>query len=74
MASTKEGAAWWGSRAGRTFDWCQRDDLPQGVDGAQGWSACFVDEDDNLYAGLDLQEFYGDSRVLDGDQFTVDII
>jgi hypothetical protein len=73
FASTKEGADWFGDKAGRTFDWCQRDDLPRGVTGPYGWSACFVDKEDNRSAGIDLLIFYGDWRVLNGDQFTVDI-
>jgi hypothetical protein len=73
FASTAEGAAMFGDEAGRSFSWCNRFDLPQNQKGAAGWSACMVDEDDNFGAGVDLSVFYGDNRVLGGDNFFVEI-
>lgn len=74
FASTYEGAATWGGGegAGRTFDNCQRPDLPTGVTGAVGWSGCMVPKSDNDYQGGDLSEFYWRNHVIDMDDFYVE--
>jgi hypothetical protein len=85
FASTREGASSGG--AGRTFQWCGVDqwwwpdgvtdygatrDYPDGVSGV-GWSFCMVDAGENSGAGNDLQTFYQGNRVLDGEEFFVEI-
>jgi hypothetical protein len=72
-ASTREGAAS-APNAGATFPRCNIDYLPDrsDVDGLL-WSACMVSDWENLNAGVELNEFYGDNRVLDGDEFFFEI-
>ena len=73
FASTYEGAAKF-PNGGRTFQGCDRPDLPTGVTGPYGWSACMVDKDDNDDQGGDLGTFYWRNHVLDGDDFYVEVI
>jgi hypothetical protein len=73
FASTNEGAARYGPDDGRTFFDCSRPDLPEAVTGAGGWSACMINEVDNSTAGADLGVFYEDNRVIDGDEFFVEV-
>jgi hypothetical protein len=73
FASTYEGASKFGEGFGRTFPDCDRFDLPLGQTGAKGWSACNLDLIDNVSQGRDLQQFYIDKRVLDGDDFYVEV-
>lgn len=57
---------------GRTFSWCQISDLPQGVTGESGYSACMINQTENSSAGLALQNvLYGPYRILDSDPFYV---
>jgi hypothetical protein len=63
----------WGSAMGRTFYGCERHDLPVGRTGPRGWSACFVWFPDNRGQGADLLQFYINHRVLDGDDFYVEV-
>jgi hypothetical protein len=73
FASTYEGAAMWGNTGRRTFPGCGRSDLPEGVTGPQGWSACLVWSPDNRGQGADLGRFYINYRVIDGDDFYVEV-
>jgi len=73
FASTNEGGSMHGPLAGRTFDGCKMDSLPQGVEGPNGWSACFIDESNNDSAGADLGNFYTFNRMINGDKFFVEV-
>lgn len=73
FASTAEGAASDWSH-GETFSWCNIDDLPASpVNFQPAWSVCLITEEENVDQGNDLGEFYADWRVIDGDQFTVEV-
>jgi hypothetical protein len=76
FASTKEGA-WMLPQMGRSFFYpgfydCQMPHLPTNGSGT-GWSACWVDANENKGAGADLLNFYADYRVVDQDPFFVEI-
>lgn len=73
FASTLDGAAsdW---NHGETFTWCGIGDLPASpVNFQPAWSVCMVPEEENFLQGVDLGEFYADWRVIDGDEFTVEV-
>jgi hypothetical protein len=72
FASTVEGAAS-NPDAGRTMPWCQIDWLPSYVDSA-AWSACILDNWENVGVGSDLGQYYQDNRIIDGDRFFVEVV
>lgn len=74
FASTWEGAfTGAGGVGGRTFSFCQIPQLPTGVSGP-GYSACMIDENENSYAGNQLNSvLYVPFRVIEGDAFYVTI-
>lgn len=56
--------------------WCEMDPawgVPTGVTGPTGWSSCMIPVTDNSPGGAALGSFYRSNRVLDGDQFRVQI-
>lgn len=73
MASTVQGAAnvsipWWGQRV---YAGCQMGP-PSGGSGPDGWSACFIDKDDNSLGGSLLGAFYeSGNRILNQEAFFV---
>lgn len=68
--TTYEGA-WTGQGTGRTFSWCSIPQLPTGITGPSGYSACMINADHNSQGGSQLNSFYVDQRILDGDPLYV---
>lgn len=75
FASTIEGAAS-GPSGGRTFPGCEIPQLPSdgSVTGPIGFSACYVNDSQNSYAGVELGVMYQHNRVMAGDSFFVDVV
>ncbi|MFF1388110.1 NucA/NucB deoxyribonuclease domain-containing protein [Rhodococcus erythropolis] len=69
FASTAEGSAT-NAGNGRTHPGCFVPDLSSGS-GANGYSVCMIDDDQNKHSGSLLGSFYGKNRVLDQDPFFV---
>lgn len=63
--------AYTGGGTGRTFSGCQIPQLPTGVTGPTGYSACMIDATMNSEGGTALGSFYIDQRVLNADPFYV---
>ena len=55
----------------RTFDWCDIE-APRGT-GPTGYSVCMIDARQNSVGGSDLNETYLNNRIIDGDEFYVQI-
>jgi len=62
--STWQGA-FTGGGSGRTFSWCQIPQLPTGVTGSSGYSACMIPAGENSSGGGFLQGFYRSNRVIE---------
>lgn len=74
--STEEGASSSGTPfAPRTWDWCQLNwpntPIVSSYVGPDGWARCNIPEGQNRRGGEALSNFYGNERVLAGDQFDV---
>lgn len=68
--TTIEGA-WTGQGPGRTFSWCSIPQLPTGVTGPSGYSSCMINATHNSEGRSQLNSFYVDQRILDGDPLYV---
>ena len=74
FASSYEGAFTGGGTA-RTFDFCQITLAGPPSSGPLGFSVCMIDAGENSSAGSLLQsELYVPYRIIDGDEFYVDIV
>jgi hypothetical protein len=71
FASTYEGA-FSAPKSGKTFPWCQVSWLPQ-VNKAS-WSACMIPGGEIEEVGRELNEFYRDWRIIQGDPFFVEVV
>lgn len=73
FATSNQGANTAGG-AGRTFSYCSIPQLPTGITGATGYSACMINGTQNSLGGTRLSTFYGDNRVIANERYRVWIV
>lgn len=73
FASTYEGAGFSGPGGLRTFFWCEVPEPATPSTGSFGWSSCMINADDNSDQGTEMARQFREGRILDGDEFWVEI-